>query len=507
MRAISPMTASRIARLRIRGLSALGLSGWAIGAAVLATGFLVLVSGGYGFHRDELYFIVAGRHPDFGYADQPPLTPLLSAVMTGVLGTTTFAIRLLPALAIGVVVLLTAAMAREMGGDRRSQTVAAVVVGTSGFLGAGHLDHTTTYDLLIWATVAFLLVRVLSGGDPRLWLLVGVVAGVGLENKTTVLFLGAVFVAGVLLDRRWDIVRSPWAWAGIAIAGLIWLPNLAWQVAHDLPQLTMASGIAADTAENRAMLLPTQILLGGSFLFPIVVAGLWRLLRVREARPWRPLALAYLLLLVLLYATAGKGYYAVGLLPPLMAAGAVAAAGWLGRGGRWRAVPIAVAALPSAAFVAVVMLPILPPQALADSVVPDLYGESAEQLGWPELVATVERATDQLAPDERARAIILTANYGEAGALELLGHDLPPVYSGHNSYADWGPPPVDRDVVLLVGHWTSSYWAPFFGRCEAAGRIDNGLGLDNEEQGATVSICRDLRRSWTESWPSIRHLD
>lgn len=500
--------ASGLAHVRIPGVSVLGLSAWPIGVALLASGVLVLLSGGYGFHRDELYFIVAGRHPAFGYLDQPPLTPLLSAGMTALLGTTTFAIRLLPALAVGAIVLMTAAMARDMGGDRRSQAIAAVLVATSGFLGAGHLDHTTTFDLLAWATVTFLVVRLLGGGDRRQWLLVGVAAGLGLENKTTMLFLGAVLALGVVADRRWEIVRSRWAWAAIGIAALIWLPNLAWQVANDLPQLAMAREIASrDGAENRAMLLPTQVLLSGLFLYPVVLAGVWRLLRNPEARPWRPFATAYIGLLAMLYLTSGKGYYAVGLLPPLMAGAAIAASGWLGRGGRWRIAALASAVVPSAAFVAVVMLPVLPPQAMADSFVPDLYGEAAEQVGWPELVAAVEDATGTLSPEERSRAMILTANYGEAGALELLGRDLPPVYSGHNSYADWGPPGEDRDVIVFVGNWRDTYWARIARGCSTAARVDNGLDLDNEEQGATVTVCRDRVRSWSDAWADYRHLD
>ncbi|HEX5397359.1 MAG TPA: glycosyltransferase family 39 protein, partial [Candidatus Limnocylindria bacterium] len=180
------------------------------GGMVLA---LLLLSPAYGFHGDEMYFVVAGQHPALGYVDQPPLTPFLSALSVALLGVSPTAVRVLPALEMALVVVLVALIARDLGGSRRAQVVAATVAALSGYLGAGHLDTTTEPDLLAWALVLWLVVRLLGGGYRRLWLAVGLVAGVGLENKTTLLFLGAGIAAGLLLARRWDVVRSPWAWA------------------------------------------------------------------------------------------------------------------------------------------------------------------------------------------------------------------------------------------------------------------------------------------------------
>ena len=209
---------------------------------------LLAVSGAYGFHGDEMYYVVAGQHPAFGYVDQPPLTPLLSAASVALWGVTPTAVRVLPALEMGLVVVLVGLIARELGGSRRAQVLAAVMAALSGYLGAGHLDTTTEPDLLAWAIIVWLLVKLLTGGDRRLWLAVGVTAGIGLENKDTLLFLGAGLAVGLVLTRRWDVAGSPWAWAALRIALLLWAPNLAWQATNGWPQLTMASRIAANSS-------------------------------------------------------------------------------------------------------------------------------------------------------------------------------------------------------------------------------------------------------------------
>src|SRR5271157_277552 len=205
---------------------------------------LLAVSGAYGFHGDEMYFVVAGQHPAFGYVDQPPLTPLLSAASVALFGVSPTAVRLLPALEMGLTVVLIALITRDLGGSRRAQRLAAITATISGYLGAGHLDTTTEPDLLAWAIILWLLLKLLAGGDRRLWLAVGVAAGIALENKDTILFLGAGLAVGLVLSRRWDVVRSPWAWAAIAIALLLWAPNLAWQATNGWPQLTMAQAIS-----------------------------------------------------------------------------------------------------------------------------------------------------------------------------------------------------------------------------------------------------------------------
>ena len=470
---------------------------------------LLLLSPAYGFHRDELYFIVAGRHPALGYVDQPSFTPLISAAAVSLFGLSPTAIRILPAFAIGSCVVIAGLIARDLGGGRRAQVLAALTAAISGYLAAGHLDSTATYDLLAWSLVLWITMRLLAGADPRLWLAVGAVAGLGLENKQILLFLGASLIAGFVLARRWDIVRSRWAWAGLGIAILIWAPNLAWQASNGFPQLQMAGQIGA-SSDNRVKLIPELLLLAGPLMFPISLAGAWWLLRAPGSRTWHAVGYAVPILLILVLVTGGKSYYAAGVFAPLMAAGAVRLAGWLDRGrSTIRRAGFALAAGASFAITAVLVLPILPPTTFAASPIPGIYKESAEQLGWPELVATVEHVVAGLPADQRARAVILTDNYGEAGALELLGSGLPPVYSGHNSYWTWGPPPDDRTVAIVVTHATNDtfarYWA--LGACELVARVDNGLDLDNQEQGVGVWACPNRTTPWSVSWELVRHLD
>ena len=312
-----------------------------------------------------------------------------------------------------------------------------------------------------------------------------------------------------MLARRWDILRSPWAWAGLAIAALLWSPNLAWQAANGFPQLEMAGSIGGGS-DNRIKLIPELLLLAGPLLFPITLAGAWWLLRGPASRPWRAVGYAAPILLALVLASGGKSYYAAGIFAPLMAAGALVVDRWLDRGrSSLRLAGLLAAWGASLAITAVLVLPILPPAAFAASQIPGIYAESAEQLGWPELVATVERAVADLPPEQRARTAILTDNYGEAGALELLGSGLPPVYSGHNAYGDWGPPPDSLTAAVVVTHATNAdfgrYWG--LGACSRVATVDNGLGLANQEQGVGVWVCPDVSTPWSRDWTRIRHLD
>ncbi len=468
---------------------------------------LLILSPLYGFHRDELYFIVAGRHPALGYPDQPALTPLLSAAAVWLFGLSPTAIRILPALVLGALVVVTALVARDMGGSRRAQVLAALTLGLSGYLAAGHLDSTATYDLLAWGLVLWLVIRLLAGADRRLWLVVGIVAGIGLENKDTILFLALGLAGGVVLARRWDVLRSPWAWSAIVIAAVLWLPNLAWQAANDFPQLTMARAIAGSAGDNRAKLLPELLLLSGPLLFPVPLAGAWRLLRSTATARWRVVGYAFLVTLVVVFVTGGKSYYAVGYSPVLMAAGAIALDGWLSRGrARLRAGVFGSAAAESGVLVAVLVLPLQPPATRATTPMPASYNGSAEQIGWPELVTAVEHAVATLPAAERSHAMILTANYGEAGALDLLGSGLPPVYSGHTGFWYWGPPPADRTVVVLVGHWDFGHRGSPFGPCTVLGHVDNGIGLANQEQGAGIDVCGPLPVAWPVLWPELLNL-
>jgi hypothetical protein len=473
-------------------------------AGLMVVGLLA-VSGAYGFHGDEMYYVVAGQHPAFGYIDQPPLTPLLSAASVAVLGVSPTAVRVLPALEMALIVILIALMARDLGGSRRAQVMAAITAALSGYLGAGHLDTTTEPDLLAWAVILWLVVKLLAGGDRRLWLAVGVVAGIGLENKDTLLFLGAGLAVGLVLTRRWDVVRSPGAWAAIGIALLLWAPNLAWQAANGWPQITMASQISGYAGDNRAQVVPLLWLFTGPLLFPVSAAGLAWMLFAKAAEPWRAIGIGGIVALILVFVTGGKAYYAIGTASVCMAAGGVLLDRWLARGHvRLKAASFAAAAVLSSSLIVLLTLPILPVASYATTSLPATVPDTANQVGWPRFVATVEGVVAALPADERARAVILTNDYSEASPLVLLGTGLSPVYSGHNAYWDWGPPPADRTVVVHVGDWRPADWSQFFVGCREVAHIDNGLRIENGEQGKAVDVCAGLRAPWTTIWSSLR---
>jgi 4-amino-4-deoxy-L-arabinose transferase-like glycosyltransferase len=479
------------------------------GAAVTAV--LVAASGGYGYHRDELYFLQAGQHPAFGYLDQPPLTPLLARAASELFGDSLVGLRLASAVAAGLVVLLAGLIAREFGGGRGPQVLAAACTGVSSILlAAGHLLSTTTFDLLAWAALSWLTVRALRDGG-RAWLWVGLVAGIGLQNKMLVAFLLVGLAAGILIAGPRAVLRSPWPWAAAAIMLILLAPNLVWQAANGWPLLALSAAIAAGssgTSEPWYVFLPFQLVLVSPLLVPVWAAGLWRLARDPRLRPYRAFAVAYPLLAVVFMATGGKPYYLAGLYPVLLAAGAEPVLRWVrARASVLRGVLLGSALVLGAAVNAVLMLPLVPVQHLAATPITDVNYDAGETVGWPAFVRTVAAAQTALPAAERAGAVVLTANYGQAGAVDHYGGELglPRAYSGHNSYADWGPPPESATTTIVVG-FDGQPIERWFGSCAEAVRIDNGVGLDNEEQGTPVRVCRDRSAPWVQIWPHLRHV-
>jgi 4-amino-4-deoxy-L-arabinose transferase-like glycosyltransferase len=477
-----------------------------LGIALAAFGVLIVFAGGYGFHRDELYFMEAGNHPAWGYDDQPPLTPLIAAAATSVFGDTATGLRVPSELAFAICVVLCALMARELGGGTRAQIVAAASLAASSALFLAHIVSTATYDFLAWTVLLYIAVRLIARRDPRLWVAFGAVLGVGLLNKWLVLALVASLGAGLALSRDLALVRNRWALIGAAIALALWLPNLVWQADHGWPQQELADQIAAeDPTGSRLVFLPFQLLIVSPLLAPIWIAGLVWLLRRPAGRPFMAIGAGYLVLVGLCLLSAGKEYYAVGWYPALLAAGAVALERWLEPLRRRVLVGAGVAV--SAAVSMVIALPVIPESSVGSSPVADLNEDVLETIGWPHFADTVAATWRSLTPAERARAVILTGNYGEAGAIQQFGpaRGLPRAYSGHNSFSSFGRPPDGAQPVIAVG-FSSPYLARFFRDCRVATRIDNGVEVDNEEQGGPVHVCGAPRAPWARLWPRLHHL-
>ncbi len=475
----------------------------------LAT-LLLIFSPRYGPHRDELYFRTAGQHLAWGYVDQPAFTPLLARVVSEVFGNALFGWRLPSALAAGAVVLLTGLLARRMGGDRPAQLLAGAAMAVSAILLIlGHLLSTATFDLLFWTLIGFLVVRQLQGADPRGWLLVGLVTGIALHNKTLVAALVAAVLIGLLAVGPRTVLRSAWLWAGAGLALLVWLPNLLWQADHGWPQLTLARAIAGGSSGSSQpwwLFLPMQLVLVSPVLVAMWLPGLVRLWRAAELRPVRSFAVAYVLLALVFLLSGGKPYYLAGLYPVLLAAGAPAVVGWLRNRAGARGWVVAGLGL-SLLVNAVLMLPVLPVRALAVTPIVDINYDAGETVGWPAFAATVAEVYATMPPAERARAVVVTQNYGQAGAIDRYGPGLglPGAHSGHNAYFDWGPPPDTGGPVVVIG-FAEPFLRTMFGQVSRGATIDNGVGVENEEQGTPVWVVRDPRSPWAEIWPVFRRL-
>ena len=479
---------------------------------VAAAEFLLLVvtSNRYGYHRDELYFRVAARHPAWGYDDQPALTPLVGRFSEWMFGADPRGLRMLSAVAMALVVVLVALIARELGAGAAGQAVAALATAASAAaMAVGHLLSTTTFDVLVWVTLVYVVARILGGGDERQWLLVGLVAGIGLENKQLVLLLVVALACGCLLARRWDLARNPWLWSGAGLAFALWLPNLLWQARHGWPQLELADKIGQeDPVGYRVQLLPLQFLLIGPLLAPLWIGGLWWLLRRPEARPYRPLGLAYVVLLVIALVTGGKPYYTMGFLLVLLGAGGVVAESWM-RDRRGRKLALGAAIAVSAAVAAVITLPLVPVEDVHATPIPDLNEDAIETIGWPTFAATVGRVWNELPQSERSTAVVYASNYGEAGAIARYGraHGIPRAYSGHNAFWRFGRPPDGAHPIIVVGYHHREALRGEFRGCVLSARIDNGVAVDNEEQGAPIWTCATTTEAWSRLWPRLHSLN
>jgi 4-amino-4-deoxy-L-arabinose transferase-like glycosyltransferase len=477
----------------------LGVLAGAVAVALVATSWR------YGYHRDELYFIAIGGHPDFGYVDQPPLIPLLAHGLDVAGGHSLVVLRLPSALAGGLIVLVTGLTAREFGAGRGGQLLAAGAMAVSGILlGASHVLSTTTFDLLAWTVLIWLVVRALRDDGP-VWLLAGLTAGVALEIKTLPIFLLFALLIAVLAAGPRAALGSRWLWLGALLAVVLWLPNLVWQARNGWPQLQLSSSIAAGnsgSSEPRALFVPMQFLLIAPPLAPVWLIGLWRLARDRRLATWRCLPVAYVVLVVVFVATGGKPYYLCGMYPALLGAGAGPVWQWARTAAR-RTVIVAAAAV-TGAISALVSLPIVPPSALHATPIVAMNYDAGEQVGWPRFADALARAYDALPAGVRSHAVVLTQNYGEAGALLRYRPGLP-TYSGHNSMWDLAAPPRSTATVLAVGY-DASQLRRWFADVRPVARFDNGEDLDNDEQGDVIWQCESPHRPWARLWPALRHL-
>ena len=220
--------------------------------AALTTAIHLVCINQYGFFRDELYFLACGEHLDWGYVDQPPLVAIYAWIARH-LGSSTLAVRILPLLAAAGLVALTGAMARRLGGGLFAQFLACLTTLIAPFfISVGHFLSMNIFEPLFWMGMAYVAIVIFQGGSEKLWLLFGLLAGLGLENKHTTLFFGSSFVLAMLLTKQRRHFARPWIWLGGVIAAIVFAPNALWEVRHHFATVELLQNIAAATKTRRS---------------------------------------------------------------------------------------------------------------------------------------------------------------------------------------------------------------------------------------------------------------
>ncbi len=539
---------------RSRALAAGGV----LAVALLALGKLALhlaTTGafGYGYFVDELYYLALADHLAWGFVDLPPLFPAIVALLKATLGDGLFALRLPAALAGAALVLMTGLLARalgvrpadagrtalpglighgaqgigRLGGGRWAQGMAALAVVTAPIYLALHSIATmNAFEPLLWTGCAWVVVRLADGAHPRLWLLLGLLAGVGLLNKHSMAFFGVALAAGILATPLRAALRTRWPYLGAAVALAIWLPNLVWMAAHGFPHFEMLANIRANRRNvelSPLAFFAQQALMLHPVALPLWLAGLGHFLFGREGRRYRALGIAWLVLIGEMLLLDGRVYYPAPAYPMLFAGGAVAIERWLGaRVTAGRLLRPAYAGLLAAGglVLAPLFVPCLPPETFiryARAIgmeqprienhrlgpLPQLF---ADRFGWPEMAEELARVYHRLPPAEREKTAVFGQNYGQAGAIDLFGPrlGLPKALSGHLAYHDWGPRGYTGESVIVLDDDPETL-SEVFTTVERVGRIEHRYSMPY--QHFDVYHCRGLKMPIEALWPRLRQLN
>jgi len=478
----------------------------------------------YGYFVDELYYLACSRHLDWGYVDQPPLIGLITGIGRMLLGDTLPAIRFLPALAGAGEVALTALIARELGGRRFAQALAALAVLVApGILAVDNLLSMNAFEPLFWMGCAWLLIRILKTGNTRLWIWFGVVAGFGLENKYSMLIFGGGLVAGLLLTPQRRSLATPWLWIGGAIAFLIFAPNLLWNLQHRFPFLELQANIrrsGRDVPLGPLSFFGQEIGSMHPLALPVWLAGLWFFFATKSGKPFRALGWVWVFAAVVIVTVSPRVYYLYPAFPLLFAGGAVVWESRLEGQPRWRKLawpalmaatgavlaPIAIPALPPETYIRYTKALHLAPPAIETYRLGPLPQLFADQFGWEEMAATVARVYQGLPPEVRPRTAIFGQNYGQAGAIDLFGprYGLPAAISGHQSYFLWGPREyTGESAIVMAGRQTDLERR--FSSVEKVARVDHPYSMPYEH--FDIFYCRGLRQPLKEIWPQVKNWD
>ena len=478
--------------------------------------------------RDELYYLANARHLGAGYVDHPPLVGWLTALFGALLGESKLALRVWPALAAGGTVAAACGIARELGGQRWAQLLAGSAAAVApGYLALFGILSMNAADVLLWALGLWLLTRLLGRGELSWWVPFGAVAGVGLLNKLSMLFLLAGLALGLLVTRDWRHLRSRSPWAGALVAALLASPFLVWQVLHGWPTVEFMRNASEGKIAEIAPLdfVGAQLPSMGWAAVPLALAGLAWLLLAGAGRPWRALGWTVLAVLALLVTRSAKPYYFTPAFTLLFAAGGVAVERWSGGPGRTAVAWIRPAYLALLVAGGLAFLPLVKPvlgveatvayqAALGREAGTDERKEVgrlsqffADRLGWRELAETVAAVHTSLPAGERDAACAFAQNYGQAGAIDYYRRDfdLPPVVSGHNSYWLWGPGECTGEVLIVIDGDREDL-EELFASAELATtyRCPDCMPYEAVKE---IWIARGLQAPLAQAWPTVRHYD
>lgn len=480
----------------------------------------VATNGRFGIFRDEYYYIACAARPAWGYVDQPPLSIWLLSAWKAVFGDSVHSIRVLPALCGSTVIVLTGATAAQLGGGRWAQLFAglAAAIGAVGLVICG-MYSMNCYDLLFWLGAYYLLIRVARTGDGKLWPYMGVVLGLGLFNKIGLFVFGLALLIGLLLTRHRRHFADRRLYLAGLIAGLFVLPYFLWNAANDWATLEFIENAKAGKIAVFSPLefLSENMLEANPVTLPVWLGGLGWLLLARRARRYRLVALVFVATFVILVVQKSKPYYFAASFPVLMAAGGVAWERWTDyRRWRWLRWLLAANLLVGGGVIAPIAVPLLSPEGTVEygqrlgitpapqevshtSVLPQYF---SDRLGWEDLCRAVSEVYRNLPADDRGRCVVIGRNYGHAGALEYWSrrYELPPVYSTHNNYWLWGPPPGARDVMIVIRGSRESL-EQLFDEVIEAGVTESPYAMESR---MTIWVCRGLRRPIEDIWADYK---
>jgi hypothetical protein len=474
---------------------------------------------GYGYFRDEFYYLVCGHHLAWGYVDQPPLVALQARVAEALFGISPTGIRTFSFMAGGLTVGLTGLLAWQLGGRRSAQFLAmTMALAAPVFLGTANFMSMNAFEPVFWMGALLVMLRMADGSaSPRAWLLFGLLAGLGIENKHSTVFFLVALLFGLILSPQRRILLSRWCLAGVAVLILLALPNLVWQWVNHFPTYEFLNRVAHS---DKNLKLPPLLFLWEQIKIllwetaPFWIGGLAWLTFARAARPWRFVAFTYLIFLAMMMLMHAKDYYVSPIYPVLFAAGAVAF-GQLTRR-NWPLIacavnflfvlcvitgPIVLTVLPPERYAALTAL-FAPNSARSEKFTSPLPQVLSDRFGWPQMVEGFAARYNALPPDVRAHTAIFCANYGEASAVNILGpkYGLPTAISGHQNYFFWGWNGYTGESVLTLGNDPKDY--DNYEQVIDLGPFDAPWIMDIEHHH--YFWLRHRKRPYADDWPSVK---